>query len=481
MFMIMTSWTLSDNMHTEKYQTPDHIFLGAHCEFYLGSSSCYASVPYIFRRPVAQIIIPLIGIINSNGQPTQFLNGFTYSSIIITKHHISNKTNINFLNNEEKIEEAFTNDFQSAVNLRLQTDRKVAILLSGGVDSSLISACIEKKNLNNFNFYTVFDSTNSNKNSDLYYSRKIADFLGIKLNEISMNYEFQQFDSILSSLSKQQEIPVNFFATAFPTFYTSFQLKLDNIHVALDGVGGDEIMGGFPKYASLAIASLRSNKFFKFLLYYLEFIKYENLSIYKKLKILIYIFLKGSINKNSLLEFQKNAFRIMDHIKNPILQTYIKDLTLDYQREKIYDQAERQIYDVQNGGIPYYLGVSDSSNMINTVESRSPFLDSRLNKYIYMPDNLKYRNGFNKFLLRNVLSKKFPKEISWRKKKQGFTTYGSELYVKDKRSIEKIFDNNIIREIINKDIKPSTLINDEYVARHLLSLAILDNEYKLSI
>ena len=296
-----------------------------------------------------------------------------------------------------------------------------------------------------------------------------------------MNYEFQQFDSILNSLSKQQEIPVNFFATAFPTYYTSSKLKLDNINVALDGVGGDEIMGGFPKYTSLAIASLRSNKFVKFIFYYLEFIKHEDVSIYKKLKRLIFIFLKGSINKNSLLAFQENAFGLMYKIKNPILQTYIKDLTLNFKREKIYDKTERQILDIEHGNIPYYLGVSDSSNMINTVESRSPFLDSRLNKYIYMPDNLKYRNGFNKFLLRNVLSKKLPKEISWRKKKHGFTSYGSDSFIKDKKSIEKIFDSNIVRELINKDTSPSTLKNNEYLARHLLSLASLDNEYKLKI
>ena len=47
--------------------------------------------------------------------------------------------------------------------------------------------------------------------------------------------------------------------------------------------------------------------------------------------------------------------------------------------------------------LPYYLGVSDSSNMINTVESRSPFLDTNINKYLNIPDNMKFKNGYNKF------------------------------------------------------------------------------------
>ena len=36
------------------------IYLGANCEFYLGSGSGFSSVPYIFRKPLARIVFPLV-------------------------------------------------------------------------------------------------------------------------------------------------------------------------------------------------------------------------------------------------------------------------------------------------------------------------------------------------------------------------------------------------------------------------------------
>ena len=61
-------------------------------------------------------------------------------------------------------------------------------------------------------------------------------------------------------------------------------MKKDNIHIALDGVGGDEVMGGFPKYASLAIASLKKNNYLKSLKYFEQFLKYNNYNIFTNLK-----------------------------------------------------------------------------------------------------------------------------------------------------------------------------------------------------
>ena len=49
--------------------------------------------------------------------------------------------------------------------------------------------------------------------------------------------------------------------------------------------------------------------------------------------------------------------------------------------------------------------------MINTVESRSPFLDTNINKYLNIPDNMKFKNGYNKFLLRKILSDKAPERL----------------------------------------------------------------------
>ena len=45
---------------------------------------------------------------------------------------------------------------------------------------------------------------------------------------------------------------------------------------------------------------------------------------------------------------------------------------------------------------------------------------------------MKFKNGYNKFLLRKILSDKAPEQIAWRKNKNGFTTYGSETFMFNK-------------------------------------------------
>ena len=40
-------------------------------------------------------------------------------------------------------------------------------------------------------------------------------------------------------------------------------MKNDGVKVAIDGVGGDEILGGYPKFDKLIIANLRSKKYLK--------------------------------------------------------------------------------------------------------------------------------------------------------------------------------------------------------------------------
>lgn len=171
--------------------------------------------------------------------------------------HLSSEKNDLFFQNEDKLKKKFKYEFKDALDLRLKTDRKVALLLSGGVDSSLIAANVDNQDLPNLNFYTIFNENNMDNDYDLYYSRKISDILKVKLTEIPLSYNFKKYDEIFKILTKQQEIPVNFSATAIPTYYISKQMNEDGIHVALDGVGGDEIMGGFPVYTSLAISSLK--------------------------------------------------------------------------------------------------------------------------------------------------------------------------------------------------------------------------------
>lgn len=393
--------------------------------------------------------------------------------------HISDNL-IKDFDNHEAIENAFKEDFESSVNLRLQSDRKVGVLLSGGVDSSLITSFIDKKDLSNYNFYTIFNS-DSRSNDDLFYSKKISTFLDINLNSIPIHYNYHNFSKILKKISIHLEIPVNFHSTIFPTYYISEQMQKDNINISLDGVGGDEIMGGYPKYINLSIGSLRKKQFIDFIKYYMNYYKNDNNGIYQKLKVLLYIIIKGFVNPKYMTSLARDINFFISCINNLSIKISMKNYLKDEFEKKFNDHLSLQIEYIESGVLPFYLGVSDSLNMMHSVENRSPFLDTRLYKYINMPNNLKFKKGFNKFLLRKVLSEKFTPEIAWRKKKVGFSNFGGDKFLREKKSIDKIFDSRIVREITKTDLSKTDLVSNTLLMRSLLSLATLDDIYKLSI
>ena len=110
----------------------------------------------------------------------------------------------------------------------------------------------------------------------------------------------------------------------------------------------------------------------------------------------------------------------MNHLNINIFQKVIKDPEIQrnlqfyddyfYTREKYEHLKDRQLFEIRNYQIPYYLGISDSLNMKWSIENRSPFLDTRLFKYIFIDRNYKIQKGFNKFILRKAYEKNCSKK-----------------------------------------------------------------------
>src|SRR5262249_44452991 len=85
--------------------------------------------------------------------------------------------------------------------------------------------------------------------------------------------------------------------------------------------------------------------------------------------------------------------------------------------------AERQKTDLTYSSIPALLHHEDRSSMAHSVESRLPFLDYRLVKFLVCcPPSLKLRDGWSKWLLRSALADTLPEKIRLRRTKLGFNT-----------------------------------------------------------
>ena len=107
----------------------------------------------------------------------------------------------------------------------------------------------------------------------------------------------------------------------------------------------------------------------------------------------------------------------------------------------------------------YYLKISDQCNMIFNVENRSPFLDFNLFKYVFLKNEFKFKSGYMKTLLREVLIDDLPKEIVFRKNKSGFGSSIDINNLKTKKNIEIILDCEFIKLIFSKNINSKKILN----------------------
>ena len=130
----------------------------------------------------------------------------------------------------------------SAVARQLVADVPVGVFLSGGVDSSTVSALARRSVSGPLSTFSVgFEGPGAV--SELPAARAVAKHLGSDHHELVMNPATvaHDLDAILDGLDTP-----NADCTAIPTWYMS-RLARDRVTVALSGEGADEIFGGYER------------------------------------------------------------------------------------------------------------------------------------------------------------------------------------------------------------------------------------------
>ena len=129
-----------------------------------------------------------------------------------------------------------------ATRKRLMTDVPIGVLLSGGLDSSLISSIaarlLKEKELHSFSIGLDADSP------DAKAARKVADFLGTKHHEV--HFTIEQGIAILDKLIWHLEsYDVTSIRASTPMYFLSKAITDLGVKVVLSGEGADEIFGGY--------------------------------------------------------------------------------------------------------------------------------------------------------------------------------------------------------------------------------------------
>lgn len=307
----------------------------------------------------------------------------------------------------------------NSVGQRLKSDVEVGTLLSGGIDSSLISTIYSQITNHQINTFSVGYKSHT-KYSELPYAKIVADT--IKSNHTALEIEQKDFIESLEDVFENLEEP-HADPASIPLFLLTKEINKQGIKTVLSGEGSDELFLGYDNYA-------------KFLKYY-EFSKSLDEKQNDFLNEII-----SSLGGNKEAEYLRRVVK-KENIYNSFGEIYTSS-----QRKKLLQKvANFKAESPKKDPVDWmsyidtkiWLGESllskvDKMSMAHGVETRNPFLDFRLVDTAFsINSNLKVGNT-NKHLLKKVASKYLPKEIINRQKK-GFNSPFNEwlfLEYKDK-------------------------------------------------
>lgn len=164
----------------------------------------------------------------------EFINYYNFLDSSFDNILTKNKTEIFIYNN-------LYNLLYSSVKKRLNMEREFGVLLSGGLDSSLIASLVSKiwgKPIRTF-------SIGLKDSPDLYYARKVAEFIGSEHTEVEIK-EKTMIESIEKVIYQIESWDITTIRASIPMYLLSEYIsKNTDIKVIFSGEGSDEVAGGY--------------------------------------------------------------------------------------------------------------------------------------------------------------------------------------------------------------------------------------------
>lgn len=142
---------------------------------------------------------------------------------------------------------------RSSVAEQMQADVPVAVLLSGGIDSSLVTACAAAASSTPVNTYSV-GFPGAGAFDERPHARRVASHFGTRHTELDL--QASAID-LLPELARHFDEPIAD-SSMIPTYLLS-KLVAQHVKVVLGGDGGDELFGGYRAYqGALQLARMRA-------------------------------------------------------------------------------------------------------------------------------------------------------------------------------------------------------------------------------
>ncbi|MDF1760619.1 MAG: asparagine synthase (glutamine-hydrolyzing) [Coxiellaceae bacterium] len=288
----------------------------------------------------------------------------------------------------------FSDLFRDAVRLRLRSDKNIpyGIMLSGGVDSTLVAA-IAKKSDNNEKKFAAFTYKSHDSYDESMYAEGIASELNLKILKKEQGMEpneyIERLRSLVKHLGRGHSSPA---IVSLDYLYES--MSLWGGKVSLDGQGADELLAGYEHYFPVIISMmLLRGEFRQVLLLIKDFFRK---GIVSKSIAYIRFILPEPLKKIGRRLYGYEQLFSSDH-KLRSSTIFNSEHSITNNKNKLNNYLIKQ----HTGGLENLLYYGDIVAMKYSIENRSPFMDYRLVDFsMKHAESLKIWNGLNKYVLR---------------------------------------------------------------------------------
>lgn len=277
-----------------------------------------------------------------------------------------------------------------SVKRQMVSDVGISTFLSGGLDSSIITAVVSnelKKQNQVLDTYSIdYEDNDKYFKANKFQVSKDKKFIDIMKNAFKTNHTYE----VISQRKLAKTLKESVIARDYPgmadidssLFWFSKQIRKEH-KVILSGECADEIFGGYPWF------------------YRKEIRERENFPWIDSLDERISLIKKDLAQKLDLKNFVKEKC----------------ELTLSEINVSDDENLKKLFYLNMTWFMPTLLDRKDRMTMRASLEARVPFADTKLIEYLWnVPWKYKYRNNQEKGLLRHAFKNILPKEIIDRKK-----------------------------------------------------------------
>lgn len=320
----------------------------------------------------------------------------------------------------EKLADQAESLLMDAVKLRLISDVPVGVLLSGGLDSSLIVAAAARQSEGQVKTFTI--SLPGTRYDEGTYARCVADYFATEHHVLETRYASMD---IINELSSFIDEPIAD-SSLIPAFMIS-KLTREKVKVAIGGDGGDELFGGYTHY----LTTLTDQHRFAWI----------PSGLTKTASRIVSYLPSGVKGRNRIASLREGPLQQMiwgspyfdialrrriftdDQVSSPGFELDAPERWLLNLFKEGCDPVDSMTRTDFGSILPDdFLVKVDRASMANSLEIRSPFLDYRLVEFAFscIPSRWKVFGGKTRLIQRILAKRMLPSNLSINRK-QGFS------------------------------------------------------------